>query len=605
MANYIQFEPGKKYAKPGADISENLDGFQDAGYLLKENDLVIDIDHLDKEVIKKLINIFNIKTQTVWTTRGVHFYFKKPDKFRRKQGVCPLGFEIEYKHCKNTQAVTIKQNGVTREIENEGIRETLPDFFKCGKYENMLGFSENEGRNQTLFEHRAKIAGFKNWKTIIEFINYNVFADPLPDEELETLTRELDLTGQEVEETVLADWLLNELDFTEYAGDFYMKKNGRYVDSRDEIKRIVYSKCEGQKTAYVDEVIKQMEYKSKLIKNDTVFQIKFKNGYVFNGEFIPVITDDFTPYLIDIPYIPDCEPCPQVDNYLDHLTNGDEDYRKLICEVLGFCLVVDPEYLRSLAKFFIFIGGGGNGKGTLLQIIRKILGAKNVSGMSVKQLSDEKYLANLTGKLANLGDDIQNQAINDKDMKVLKNLSTCDMMTVRKLYRDPQDIVLTASLIFTSNHKIKSWEKGDSFKRRIMWLPMYSKVEKKDPMFIKNITSEKALIYWVKLMVEGYMRLYKNNAFTESQIIKDFNEEYHRENNPCLEFLNDYDKDMIENRNVAEITKEYVEWCEENDLKENKGILKDTIRELFALEERPCWDKDIKKTRRKFIKVTE
>ena len=34
-----------------------------------------------------------------------------------------------------------------------------------------------------------------------------------------------------------------------------------------------------------------------------------------------------------------------------------------------------------LAKFFIFVGDGGNGKGTLLLIIREILGQKNCSGL--------------------------------------------------------------------------------------------------------------------------------------------------------------------------------------------------------------------------------
>ena len=89
-------------------------------------------------------------------------------------------------------------------------------------------------------------------------------------------------------------------------------------------------------------------------------------------------------------------------------------------EVLGHTLVVDPEFKRLLAKFFIFVGSGGNGKGTLLQIIRGILGGKNCTSMNIKQMSDERYLSQFKGKLANLGDDIQDSAINDKDMKVLK-----------------------------------------------------------------------------------------------------------------------------------------------------------------------------------------
>ena len=35
-----------------------------------------------------------------------------------------------------------------------------------------------------------------------------------------------------------------------------------------------------------------------------------------------------------------------------------------------------------------------------------------------------------------------------------------------------------------------------------MWLPMYTKPKEKDPKFITKLTSERALKYWLKLMVK-------------------------------------------------------------------------------------------------------
>lgn len=122
-------------------------------------------------------------------------------------------------------------------------------------------------------------------------------------------------------------------------------------------------------------------------------------------------------------------------------------------------------------------------------------------------------------------------------MKILKNISTCDYIATRELYKSAENMYFTGSLIFTSNHILKSWEKGESYKRRVMWLPMYSKVKKKDPLFITKLTTEEALEYWIKLIVEGYFRLYENGKFTESERVEKFNEEYHRENNPALEFV--------------------------------------------------------------------
>ena len=161
---------------------------EDAGWLLTDNDLIVDVDNVPKEIIEKAISLFNIKTQTVWTTRGVHFYFKKPQGFKGSKKVCPLGFEVEYKHLKNTPSITIKQDGELRIIENEGVREELnPIFFTRKRLESLLGLDEHEGRNNALFAHRMKIHDIDNWQSILRFINNNIFACPLPEEEFQTI----------------------------------------------------------------------------------------------------------------------------------------------------------------------------------------------------------------------------------------------------------------------------------------------------------------------------------------------------------------------------------------------------------------------------------
>src|SRR5690625_2798511 len=177
---YIEFKEGEKFAGQYADVSDDHEAFQDAGYILTENDLVVDIDDLEKESIQKMISLFNIKTQIVWTERGCHLYFKKPQGFRGATRVCPLGFEVEYKHIKNTKHVTIKRNGKLREIENEGVREDLPSvLFTHKKLDSLLGFEEGDGRNKALFNHRMKIHDIKEWPSILRFINNNVFATAL------------------------------------------------------------------------------------------------------------------------------------------------------------------------------------------------------------------------------------------------------------------------------------------------------------------------------------------------------------------------------------------------------------------------------------------
>lgn len=587
---YVEFNEGQKFSTDkDADVSESHKHFKDAGWVLTENDLVIDIDDLPKESIEQMLKMFNIQTQYVWTNRGIHLYYKKPPTWRNRECICALGFKVEYKHKANTKAVTIKQNGKLREIHNEGVREQLPKFFEYSKkYSNLAGLQDGDGRNNALHKHKMGLNNMNSWKTILSFINWNVFAEPLAPEEFEGVARaEFIPNADKGNEYQIAEYLIKKLDFLQYGGNFYFKELGEdedYISDEDILNQIIYKMCGDVNTHYVDEVRKQMEYRCRKIPNDEVFKIKLGNGYLEDGRFVPIVIDEFTPYSIPIDYDPDCPSVEIVDDYIGRLTDFDEGYRSLLLEVLGHTLIVDPEFKRLLAKFFIFVGDGGNGKGTLLQIIKEILNAKNCTAMSIKELSDERYLSAFKGKLANLGDDIQDQAIDNKDMKVLKNISTCDYISSRELYKNAEQMQFTGSLIFTSNHLIKSFEKGKSYKRRVLWLPMYTKVKKKDPLFITKLTTKESLEYWIRLIVEGYMRLYKNHEFTHSDKVQEFNAAYHEENNPYLLYLQDFEKESFIDEPISEIYDDCEAWCEDNGEEFKKPMFRDTLKEVFGLD---------------------
>ena len=385
---YVRYLEGAKHAAKGAEVSQDLSIFDDAGYILEDTDLIIDIDDIPRETITSLIKTFNINTQVVWTDRGAHLYFKKPDGFRGAKGMCALGIEVEFKHKSNTKSITVKRNGEARVMERVGIREDLPDFFKKGKYEPLLGLSDGDGRNQKLFAHRKKLGNSKNWQLIIQFINESIFAEPLPEKELKDITRDMEFTAVKDGESIIADAIMREKRVVMFSGMLYFYDGDEYISDPAKMSRMVYRYCEGQKSRYVDEVIAQMKMRSKLIDVEKEFDIKFKNGLLKNGEFLEIDYTDFTPYSIDINYHHDAEPVREVDDYLDQLTDGDETYKARLLESLGHTLITNKEFKRILAKFYIFIGDGGNGKGTLLTIIRHILNDKNCTALSIKNMMD-------------------------------------------------------------------------------------------------------------------------------------------------------------------------------------------------------------------------
>ena len=590
---FIEYKDGQKHAGTNAETSDTMDSFQDCGLLLGSDDVVIDIDHLPKESIKAVMSEFGIITQTVWTDRGAHLWFKKPAWMtRRHDGICRLGFEIEqHNKTSNPAGMTVKRNGKARQIDNFGKQMLLPVIFKVDtkyKYANLTGMDEGEGRNKALFSHRMTLMknSAPDTERICSFINKYVFAKPLPEPELEGILRDVTTNEAGSKQWDIATEIIRECRTVTFSGTTWWYRNGEYLTDEGDARltQRVYNACEGEKSGYVKEIIEQIKMRSPIISPGTVFPIRFRNGVLRKGEFIPIKDyRDFTPYFIDIDYKPDAASVQMVDDYIDNLTNKDHDYKSLLMEVIGYVMITDPERIRSLGKFFMFRGDGANGKGTLLEIMRRIYNGKNCSSMSIKQLVDPRYNVGMIGKLANLGDDIEAEAINNDQLKVLKNISTADTVVTRHLYHEAQDTVITAKLYFTTNSDIGSFEKGYAYKRRVVWLPMFNKVEKPDPTFISKITTREALEYWIRLIVDGYKRLYHNQTWTECQAVKDYNSQYHENNNVCLMFAKDLDPDTeILGKTISDIKEAFNQWDTE-EKRFSPKLFKEAVWDLYRI----------------------
>jgi putative DNA primase/helicase len=613
---YVEFIKGKKFNGKNADISDSHEGFQDAGYVLTDDDVVIDIDNVPRETLEKMIDTFNIKTQYVWTDRGIHLYYKRPGGYvtRPMKYLSVLSIDIEPKYIPRSKAVTIKRDGVLREIVNEGVREVLPTYFdiQIKALRNITGFSDGDGRNDALLFHRRKIEHIGEWRKIIRFINENLFDEPLSEEELmSTVLRDgLMSDGDGGGEYQQAEIFMTKYKVVRFNGTLYFRDGSRYVadnPTTKNMRRVIYQMVGNQPSRVVDEIYKQVDYRTKTIPEDTLFDIQFGNGVLRKGEFIEISDyEDFTPFVIDIDYNPQAPPVPMVDEYIDKLTGHEKEYRKLLLEILGHTLIVDRERKRSLGMFAIFVGDGGNGKGTLLEIIRSILGIGNCTALSVKDMAKESYFTTMHGKLANLGDDIHDKPIDHDEMKMLKNISTCDVIQGRELFKMSETIMPTVTLIFTSNHDIKTFEKGKAYKRRVKWLPMFSRPDTIDPHFISKLTTQEALEYWVRLVVEGYMRLYRNGIFTESKSVNEFNEKYHMMNDGAAQFLYDLadesigrtTEDMIIGKTTKEMFEEFEVWAVDNDVEPKQKMMVNAIKEHYGLVTKMV--KKNGKTRREF-----
>lgn len=592
---FIEFQPGEKYAKPGADKSDFTESFQDCGYLLTKDEIVIDIDHLPKESIRELCKTFDIKTQIVWTNRGAHLYFKKPPRHRRTDGVCRLGFEIEELTCANRpNGVTVKRDGVLREIENAGAREALPDIFTVSKrFEDLTGLSEGDGRNRKLYTHKMKLNNCEDWFRIIRFINEHVFDEPLPQKEFDSLSRAEQSEGDQktTDEADVAEQVIREFKCAKWASQvwFWSEKAGKFISDDEELAAIIAKRIAVKDPNKVEKAMKWLRINAKKYPADYIFKIRLRNGFLADGKFTPIIVDDFTPHCIDIDYNPDAEPVPAIDEYLDQIVNEPkytqqdmQDYRNRLIEIMAYGLIVNPERVRVLSKFHILRGEGSNGKGTFLEIMKTIYQPENCSTLSIEDLADATRINSLTGKLVNLGDDVEDKPLGKTQFKHIKNITSADTVTIRRLYKEAESVVLQAKLIYTSNSDLRTVDKGHALERRICWVPMFNTVRKPDPNFITKMTTPEALEYWMKLMVEAYVRLYKH-GWTESKICADYNGEYHRHNDISKMFIEELEKDDFLYKTRQEVLDMFDKWNTDDDRKLNMRAFKQNIWLLYRM----------------------
>lgn len=597
MGVYVEYQPGSKFASRGAATADTPDSFQDCGKKIDSSEVVVDIDHLPKESIKALIRDLDIQTEVTWTDRGCHMHFLKPsNRLTSGEGICAAGFKVEILTSTNRpNGITVKRNGVLREVINAGRLEPLPEWLKIRKNDHLIdltGLDEGDGRNEKLYRHKQMIrkAKIDDWPRLLSFINNYVFAKPLEGKEFATLAR-VDKVEGEADGNDVAEETIRLYKVSNWAGQlwFYEHETDKFVFDDQKLNRIVAGRCEKKRSSEVEEAVKWMRIVAPTYAKDNIFRIRLKNGFLDGGKFYPIVLDEFSPYTIPLKYNPDAQPVEIVDDYINNIIRAEgyteqehEDYKKRLLEIMAFGLIVDPEKTRELAKFHILRGEGANGKGTLLQIIKEIYGKENCSYLSIENMGEDSYLNQMVGKLMNLGDDIEDVPIKKKQFKLIKNITSADDITIRYLYHDATQALVQTKLLFSSNADIKTFDKGYALKRRMCWVPMFNTVKKPDPKFISKMTTPSALEYWLKLIVEAYFRLH-DSGWTESKICEDYNSEYHLHNDLSLSFVKDHDPDEFEGKTRNEIEDMYNRWNTDDDRKFSLKGFKTNLWECYQM----------------------
>ena len=472
------------------------------GWWIKSGYIVVDIDE-GKEQALQVIKQLGLKTFMAETPKGIHLYFKTDKEFPQKIGmVLPCGLKCDFR-CANKGYVILpfglpdrKFNKVKEVIDMPLEFTPIPN-----RKESLLDKKEGDGRNSTLFAHLMayKHRGASNDQiaTMAEVINNTIFAEPMAEDELNGIVENtkrypaqpqgdnpyLLYTAKGIPSQpnarAIDDYFVNKGDLFVLGGECYQYREGVYIEA----------------SSYVRNTIKEMIAYDPLITNSRVVEcyrlliddtriqrrasdlnsdknlINFKNGVwdIQKGKLIE--HDSKYLHTVQIPHSVLKSGKKWKDTHLyDFLIDKAQLAQPeldMLLDYMAYCLTLD----YGLKTFLILYGQSNTGKSVLIRFFETMVGRANTSSLSMHELNQRFYPAQLYNRLLNSCAD--NSSLPLSSIENLKKITGGDQIMHEKKGKEPFFFVPFSKLVFSFNQMpLQLEEKSNAFYKRMRILPM-------------------------------------------------------------------------------------------------------------------------------------
>ena len=568
---------------------EQAQRFNEYAGILADDTILVDIDtEKETEILLNIVKSLKLKCKVLKSRSGGHFLFKidKPMPNRTKVHLA-IGIVADIKGCGRASYEVLKIDGKERELLYDTEEyQVLPKYLYPIKTSmNVLDLAEGDGRNNALFSYILPLQqnefNIEECRECIRVINEFVLADPLSEEELAVIVR---------------DGAFNKPTFFTSKGAFLFDKFAKYLKSAENIIKIngklhiyrngIYESGDEQIEAAMIEHIpnlsrsKRLEvlsYLGLLVSKESGIAdanlIAFKNG-VLN------IADDtfteFSPeYVITnkIPhnYNPEAK-SELLEGVMRKLACGDESVYNLLYQSIGYCF-----YRRNeLRKSFFLLGEKRNGKSTFLDMVGTLLGEDNTANLDLCEIGDRFRTAELTGKLANIGDDINDEWVSNT--AIFKKVVSGDTVTAERKGKDPFKLRSFAKFFFSANSlpRLGRGKDSSAVLDRLVVIPFDAKFTKEDadydPFIKYKLRGEDVMEALIAKAVPALREVLIEQEFATCEKVMKNIEEFEKSNNPILEFFEELDEADYLNESIKTVYQRYNAFCLSNNLQAISAI---------------------------------
>jgi len=222
--------------------------------------------------------------------------------------------------------------------------------------------------------------------------------------------------------------------------------------------------------------------------------------------------------VIPVDYDPSAT-CPEWQAWLADIFRNEPERATLLQEMIGWTLCRDH---LGIEKALMLIGPGRSGKGTIIRVLRALLG-NGAGAFTLPTLDDNKALAGMRGQNVTIDSDAASPARTNARQIVglFKAISSNEPVPVKLLYTQmPWQGALNCKLMLAANSIPTMWD--DSAASANRWIPLVfdrSFLGNEDVTLADRLTNElQGIAAWAVL---GLQRLAKTGRFTMPQSTRD------------------------------------------------------------------------------------
>lgn len=263
----------------------------------------------------------------------------------------------------------------------------------------------------------------------------------------------------------------------------------------------------------------------------------------------------------DVKFVPGAE-APGWLAFLREVWSGDPDHIRTLQEWFGYCLSADTRQQKIL---FLY-GPSRAGKGTIVRVLKALIGPRNVASPTLANLSSNFGLAPLIGKPLAVIPDARLSGRSDQAVVVerLLSISGEDLLDIDRKHREAWTGALPTRIMIVTNELLGARDASSALIKRFLVLKLSQSFYGKEDSGLTDrlLTELPGILNW---SVEGYCRLVARGHFIQPATAEGVIDDLEGLASPIIAFAREK-CDLGPDRQIsaAMLFEHWRLWCEAN-----------------------------------------